>query len=403
MFKNRYLFGGLTALAMLAVSGCGQPNEYQAPPAPEVTVARPIHRDVTVYLEETGTTEPVQVAQVRARVRGFLDEIKFTDGEDVKEGQILYEIEKAQYNAAVQAAEADVSAKKVELEKAKIEADRQEKLDEQSATSETAVVAARAARDEADAAIQAANANLAQAKLDLSYTDVKAPITGRVGMTLVKRGNLVSGTDATHLTTVMQYNPIYATFYINETQLLSLVGSRKEKDADNVKKPPIDLRRQSDDDFVFQGQFDYADLQVDQNTGTYMIRGIFPNPDLQLVPGLFVRVRIPISEIKNAQLIPEYAVMTDQAGKYVFVVNAESEVERRGVSLGPKHVIDQQPFLVIDGGIEDTDLVVIQGFQRTRAGGLVTCTEENLDKQLGQPAAAAQATNDSKSSDTSSD
>ena len=124
MFKNRYLFGGLTALALLAVSGCGQPNEYQAPPAPEVTVARPIHRDVTVYLEETGTTEPVQVAQVRARVRGFLDEIKFTDGEDVKEGQILYEIEKAQYNAAVQAAEADVSAKKVELEKAKIEADR---------------------------------------------------------------------------------------------------------------------------------------------------------------------------------------------------------------------------------------------------------------------------------------
>ena len=222
-------------------------------------------------------------------------------------------------------------------------------------------------------------------------------------MTLVKRGNLVSGTDATHLTTVMQYDPIYATFYINETQLLSLVGSRKEKDADNDKKPQIDLRRQSDDDFVFQGQFDYADLQVDQNTGTYMIRGIFPNPDLQLVPGLFVRVRIPISEIKNAQLIPEYAVMTDQAGKYVFVVNAESEVERRDVSLGPKHVIDQQPFLVIDGGIEDTDLVVIQGVQRTRAGGLVTFTEENLDKQLGQPAAAAQATNDSKSSDTSSD
>ena len=404
MFKNRYLFGGLSAFALLAVSGCAPPNEYQAPPAPEVTVARPIHRDVTVYLEETGTTEPVQVAQVRARVRGFLDAIKFTDGEDVKEGQILYEIEKAQYTAAVQAAEADVSANEAELEKAKIEADRQEKLDEQSATSETAVVAARAARDEADAAIQAAKANLAQAKLNLSYTDVKAPITGRVGMTLVKRGNLVSGTEATHLTTVMEYDPIYATFYINETQLLSLAESRKGRDGDNAERPQIDLRRQSDDDFVFRGEFDYADLQVDQSTGTYMIRGIFPNPDLQLVPGLFVRVRIAISKIKNAQLIPEYSVMTDQAGKYVFVVNSKSEVERRDVRLGPKHVIDEQPFVVIEGGVKDTDLVVIQGTQRTRAGGLVRFTEQNLDEQLAQPSqtAAAQTPKDTSSTDTSS-
>lgn len=272
MSKTRILVGLLIVFCAIE-TGCAPSNAYQPPPPAKVTVATPIRRDVTIYLEETGTTEAVDLAEVRARVRGFLDDIKFEAGTDVEEGQVLYQIEKTQYAAAVAAAKADLAAQQVELEKAQIEFNRQDSLFKQDATAETALVSARAARDEAKAAIEASQANLDQAQLNLSYTDVVAPITGRVGKTLVKQGNLVDGGEATHLTTVIKYDPIYANFNINESQLLTLMKTAQEMENSGDKyKSKLYLRRQTDIGFPFEGQFEYADLAVDQSTGTFMIR-----------------------------------------------------------------------------------------------------------------------------------
>lgn len=376
------------SVTILSLLGCRPSNEYKAGPPQTVTVAKPIQRPVTLYLEETGTTEAVQMVEVRARVRGFLNEVLFTPGDDVKEGDILYRIEKTEFVAAVAAAEAQLAAANVELNQAEIELKRQQDLFAQDATAETKVVAAQAARDEAAANIQAAQANLDQANLDLQYTDVKAPIDGRVGKTLVKQGNLVDGTEATHLTTIINYDPIYANFNINERQLLEIndvAQEAKAKSGDSEKTPiKLELRRATDEGFPFQGEFDYADLAVDQSTGTFMIRGIFPNADRRILPGLFVRVRIPLKVRDDAILVPDYAVASDQAGRYVLITSGENIVERRGVTVGPRQIIQAQPFVVIEEGLTLEDHVIINGMQRARAGVAVTPNERDLNAELAE-------------------
>ena len=210
-------------------SGCSPPSQYQSPPDPVVKVALPRQQEVTDYFLERGTTEAVEVVQIRARVRGFLQEVLFQEGNEVTAGTELYRIEPEQYQAAVQAAEAKQEAARVELERTEIELKRQQSLYERSATSEQNVVAARAARDTSKAAVAAAAADLNLAKLDLEYTVIRAPIDGRVGKTLVTKGNLVDGQEATLLTTIVSYDPIYATFNLQEKLLLQLLEEGHEE------------------------------------------------------------------------------------------------------------------------------------------------------------------------------
>ena len=359
----------LLSLWAVAAFGCGQANQYEPPPPPSVTVAKPLVKTVTNYIEETGTTEAVEYVEVRARVRGFLEQINFEPGADVMAGDVLYVIEQAEYQAKVAAARADLDAKGVALTKAEIEYGRQQKLFVDAATAETNVVAAQADRDGAIAMQAASQAALDQAKLNLEYTEVRTPIDGRVGKTLVKVGNLVGDSGATHLTTVISYDPIYANFNINERVFLSLIvrRSRDERIEADQNEIPFFLARAGDDGFPFEGHFNYADLAVDQSTGTYAIRGIFPNPDQKIVPGLFVRVRIPIGIQEDALLIPELALGADQAGRYALVVSSQNIVERRNVTVG----IKDGDMVVIDEGLGPDDWVVIQGVQRARAGAEV--------------------------------
>lgn len=349
-------------------AGCGEPNVYQPPPPPSVTVAHPVKKAVTIYLEETATTEPVERVEIRARVRGFLDRVEFEPGQLVKQGDDLYQIEPEQFQATVDAAAAELEAQGANRKRAEIEKTRQENLQRESpgATSEVAVVAAQADFQSAEASVKAARAALKQAELDLSYTEVTAPVNGRVGKTLVKQGNLVGDNEATHLTTVISYDPIYANFNISERDLLELrERSPRENKADVDKEDiKIFLARANDSDFPFEGHFDYADLEVDQSMGTYMIRGIFPNPDFKILPGLFVRVRVPVGEEPDALLVPERAVGADQLGRYLLVVNSDNVVERRNVVIGTK-VGDM---VVVSEGLLADELVIIDGIQRARPG-----------------------------------
>jgi len=375
-------------LALAWMVGCAQPNQYQPPAPPSVTVAKPIQQTVTNYLEETGSTESVEMVSIRARVSGTLEKISFDAGMDVTAGDVLYVIQKREYEAKVAAAKAQSESMRVALELAKLEYKRQQNLVVDNATAQTKVDQAKAAQDGAVAALDAANAALDQAELDLEYTEVKTPISGRVGKTLVKLGNLVGEGEATHLTTVISYDPIYVNFNISERALLSV---RRREDAEAAEDREITtvkafMRRAVDQGFPYAGHLEYADLAEDQSTGTFMIRGIFPNP-MQILPGLFVRIRVPLGITENALLVPERSLGADQAGRFVMIVGDDNIVERRNVDLGAKY----DDMIVVNDGLNGNELVVIDGIQRSRPGAKASPTETQLSAVEGSLEAVEEA------------
>ncbi|MEO1984269.1 MAG: efflux RND transporter periplasmic adaptor subunit, partial [Fuerstiella sp.] len=294
-------------------------------------------------------------------------------------------------NADVNAAKADVDATKVALVRAGLEVTRQENLFKDNATAESKVQTALAERDGAAAAVAAAEANVgaaiaavtaataakAQAKLDLDYCTITAPIDGRVERTLVKIGNLVGDSEATHLTTMISYDPIHVYFNISERSLLRARSSVKDK---SQERPDISsikayLRRAIDKEFPFEGNLDYFDLGVDQSTGTFTVRAVFPNETRDIMPGLFVRIRVPIGTTENAVLLPERCVAVDQAGRFVMILDDKNVVERRNVTLGEKH----GEMVVITDGLDGKETVVIDGIQKARPGATMTPKEITLD------------------------
>ena len=396
----------LLALPSIAVAvGCSQPNVYKAPPAPTVTTASPVISTVTNYLDETGTTEAVERVDVRARVRGFLQEVRFRDGDDVEEGAPLYLIQPSEYQATFDAAEADlatasadvdaakaeVGAMNVSLRRAELEVTRQQNLFKDNATAESKVQTAVAERDGAESAVAAAEAKVGaakaavtaakaaktQAKLDLDYCTITAPMDGRVERTLVKMGNLVGDNEATHLTTMVSYDPIHVYFNISERSLLrARSGAKNEsKGRPDLTSIKAYLRRAVDKGFPYEGNLDYADLGVDQSTGTFTIRAVFPNKSLELIPGLFVRIRVPIGTTENAVLLPERCVAVDQTGRFVRILDDKNVVERRNITLGEKY----GEMVVITDGLDGQETVVIDGIQRARPGAKVIPKEIQLD------------------------
>lgn len=389
-------------VGILFLVGCQKANTFQPPPPPTVTVAKPVVQTVTDYLEETGTTEASDYAQVRARVRGFLEEIQFEPNQEIKKGDVLYKIEKdiyeaaleqanaelAQSNASIAQANASLAVANAELKRADEQFKTAQRLVQRNALSreeydnrEAAFGVAKAEVERANSEILSAKARVAKAEaakadatIDLRYTTVESPIDGQVDKTNVYVGNLVGDGEATHLTTVVNFDPMFATFSISERALLNIIGQRDEKR--DKKTVRMFLGREIDKGYPIAGHLNYYDTAVDESTGTYLVRGEFPNPGERpsLLPGLFVRIRVPVGEIENAILIPERAVASDQLGRYVLVVNSENEVERRDVQLGTK--LDSM--IVVRDGLKSTDRLVVDGVQRARVGAKVTPKEIEL-------------------------
>lgn len=385
-WASQFVRSPLVLLLFLSLCGCTAQNEYQPPPPAEVNVALPLVRDVTIFMEETGTTEAVERVEIHARVEGIIEEVLFEPNDIVEEDQVLFKLERRRYVAARDMANAELEAKKVGREKAEIEFNRQKELFDKKATPETNLVAAKAELDGSEAAVLAAEAKLDDAQLDLDYTEVRSPIKGRVGKAMVKRGNLVTGQPSTHLTTVISYDEIYANFSISERDYLEFLDKKdrdeRENRSDNV---PLFLARATDTTFPFRGSFNFADLAVDESTGTFAVRGIFPNPDLKIVPGLFVRIRAPTENKKDALLVPESATGFDQAGNYLLVVDEKDMVQRRDITLGNKF----GPMVVIASGLKAGERVVVDGVQRSRPGAMVSPTEVplSIDESLLNPLA----------------
>ena len=371
---------GLCGLSPLLLA-CEEQNTYVAPPPPKVTVARPLVQDVTEYLEFTGTTIAYARVEVPARVPGVLRSLHFEVGTPVGEGDLLFTIDPVEYEAQVQAAEAELARAEARRTETAKTLERAETLIKRGNISQAKVDEAQADFLSAKAEVLVREANLTQARINLGYTKVTAPISGRVGRNLVDVGNLVGQGEATILTDITTYDPMYVYFDVNERDLLRyLTRNRKEAPDDSPagrrETMPIEIGLANEKGFPHRGITDFADSQVDSDTGTIRVRGIVPNPGREPVflPGLFVRIRLPFETRPDVPLVTERAVGFDQGGQYVMVVSADNVVERRAVTLGT--LLDG--LRVIASGVGPDDRVVVKGLQRAREGIAVQAEEVDM-------------------------
>jgi RND family efflux transporter MFP subunit len=361
------------AICGIAITGCEKEQNKLVLRPPEVTVAEPVEQEVIEALEFTGTTQGVETVEIRARVKGFLDQMLFQPSGRVTKNQLLFVIDPRQYQAAVDQAKADLSAKKAELEFSSFEVKRLEGLSKQDVAAQYELVQAVSRRDTNIAAIAAAEAALKNAELNLEYTQVKSPIDGRISRNLVDVGNLVGEAGNTELATVVKDIPIYAYFNVSERDYLTLkrkFGVKRDVlDANPTTRriAPAYLGLFDEKGYPHKGYVDYSDPTVDSATGTLQARAVFDNTDGFLIPGLFVRIQVPISKHPGL-LVPDIALGADQSGRYLLVVNDKNVVEYRPVKIGTL----VGTMRVISEGISKTDHVIVNGIQRARPGATVT-------------------------------
>lgn len=361
------------ALAMIAtgLAGCGRAGPPPMPPA-EVTVSKPLVRQVTDWDEYTGRLAAVESVEVRARVSGYLEAVHFEDGTLVQKGDLLFVIDPRPYQAARDEAQAQLSRARIRLDLAVNDLDRAQRLYESRAISEEEFDARTQERKEAQAAIEAAEAAVQATELDLAFSRVRAPISGRIGRKLVTEGNLITGgaTQSTLLTTIVSVDPMHVYFTADERaylryQRMAQDGLRpSSRDAAN----PVRIQLADEESFQHEGLMDFVDNVVDLATGTMQGRAVIPNPDGVLTPGLFARVQLLGEGPYKALLVPDMAIGTDQAQRLVWVLNDDDTVRPQPVTLGRA----VGPLRVIREGLEQDDRVVINGLQRVRPGAPVT-------------------------------
>jgi RND family efflux transporter MFP subunit len=367
---------GLTWLApllALALSGCGdKPPQQPAAAAPPVTVAQPVKRTVTDWDEFTGRFEAVQEVQVRARVGGFVTSVEFRDGSIVKAGDLLYVIDARPFEAVAEQAEGQLSDARAKAELARRELDRALTLNQTQAVSDSIVDQRRQTLQAARAAEMQAEGALKAAKLNIEFSHVIAPITGRVSRHLVTPGNLVQGSEggATLLTSIVSLDPIYIYFDVDEATYLrnSRLWFEGKRPSSRDTPNPVEVTLTGETKPSHEGKMDFLDNRLDVSTGTLRSRAVIQNKDLSILPGQFGRVRIIGSAPYEALLLPDAAVATDQSRKIVFVVKDDNTVEAKPVTLGPL----DEGLRVIREGLNPEDRVIVDGLQRARVGAKVT-------------------------------
>ncbi|MFA6265000.1 MAG: efflux RND transporter periplasmic adaptor subunit [Pseudolabrys sp.] len=347
------------------LAACGEKNTYVAPPPPKVTVAVPVKKPVTRFLESTGNVAAVNSADLVARVAGFVEAIKYQDGDAVKKGQALFVIEQKPYELKVQQAKAAEESARATLVKAQADYQRQADLVPSGSTSKSSLDNSLGTRDSAQASLDQAVASTKLAENDLAYTQVTAPFDGVVSARKVSVGAYVSGT-GNPLASIVSTDPVYVNFSIGEQETIrvrAMIAARGLTPAE-LKKVPVEVSLQTETGYPHKGTLDYASPTVDPSTGTLAGRAILDNPNNVLLPGLFVRVRIPLGPPKEELLVPDTALGTDQSGRYLLVAGKDGVVEQRRVDLGPLDGTLQ----VIDKGVGPDDRVIVNGMLRAVPG-----------------------------------
>lgn len=364
---------GLVVLTILC--GCSKAPQTVEMPAPDVTVAHPVKQEVTKYLEYTGSTSALESVDLRARVKGFLESVNFVPSSRVTKGEVLFVIDPKPYKAREEEAQASLDARKAALDLAQVEQEKAKQLESKEAISQIKYLEATAKRDVAKADVAKAQADLDAAKLNLEYTQVKTPIDGRVGRNLVDVGNLVGAGENTLLTTVVNDSSVYVYFNVSELDLLPLVRKYRvdvESPSERGDTVPVYVGLADEKGYPHEGTLDFTDTKVDSSTGTMRVRAIVKNHSGVLLPGLFVRVRVPIDK-SPALLVPDVAIMADQGGRYVMVVDDKDVAEQRRITVGQQ--VDRMR--VVEEGLKESDRVIVNGIQRARPGAKVNIVQSD--------------------------
>ncbi|MDA9521844.1 hemolysin secretion protein D [Bradyrhizobium sp. CCBAU 11434] len=369
--------------AVIALAGCEDKNAYVAPPPPKVDVATPIQRPVTRYVEATGNTAPIKSVDLVARVQGFLQTIDYTDGTFVKQGTQLFTIEPETYKLKLEQAQAAEAGAQASLKQAEADYKRQVDLVQRQAVSQATLDTSTSTRDNAQANLQQAQANTRIAELNYSYTKVSAPFDGIVSAHLVSIGELVGASSPTQLATIVAMDPIWVNFTVNEQDVLRIraEAQRRGLTPADLKQFPIEVGLQTETGYPHEGRLDYVAPTLNTSTGTLAVRGVVPNDKRVLLPGYFVRVRVPFDQDKNALLVPDTALGSDQGGRYLLVANKDNVVEQRKVQIGPT----DNGLRVIESGLQPDDRVVISGLLRVIPGQKIDPQQTKIE----QPQASA--------------
>jgi membrane fusion protein, multidrug efflux system len=363
------------ALLVPLLAACDEKKQAAAPPPPPpaVGVSVAAMKGVSRADQFVGRIQAIGIVQVRARVEGFIEKVLFTEGQDVKAGDVLYQIEKSQYQALADQAKANLAAAQATTINAQLQYNRSLQLVKNQYTPQATVDQNKAAWDTAKAQVLQTQAALTQTEINLGYTDIRSPIDGRIGLTALTTGNLVNPASGV-LTTIVSQDPIYVLFPVSQRQLEDIRESRKQQDGSQTKIQIL-VTLSNGKEYALPGVWNFTDPQVDQQTDTLTMRATLPNPDRLLVDGEFVTVQIKEKKEQPRLVVPQAALQVDQAGYYVMVVNGDNKVEQRRVTVGPNQGVDA----VIQSGLKEGEKVIVEGVQKVRPGQLVKATVTDTD------------------------
>jgi len=376
-----FMFSLLLPLLISACTNSETATNSVTPPPPQVKIAQPLSLNTTDWDEYTGRIEAVSAVDIRARVGGYLEKVNFTAGEKVNKGDLLFLIDQKPYKAQLNFASAELERAKTRQELAKNDLQRADNLFREKAISTEEFDTRSKGLREATAAVASAEANLYTAKINLDYCEIRAPISGRIGRELMTAGNLVTGGDTTILTTIVSTDPIYVYVDADEQSVLKYRRQvqKNAKGSADLKGTPIELAVADESDYPHQGRIDYVSPREDAATGTVTLRGVFANKDELLSPGFFAHVRVRGSSAYQALLIPDRAIGTDQAQRFVWITNQQNQAEYRqvipGVRMGQMRVIKQ--------GLQSGEWVVIEGQQKLKPNIVVNPERITLSESQG--------------------
>jgi RND family efflux transporter MFP subunit len=380
--RSHSAFAAALLLALpLAACGESQTNQAAAPPAPKVTVAKPTQKLVSDYDEYVGRFVAYDFVEVRARVSGYLDKIHFADGQLIKAGDDLFTIDRRPFEAALDQARAAVEQAKANLAFAEADLARGESLPKGTVITQQSLDQRIQAKRVAASSVTAQEAAVRQAELDLQFTELKSPVSGRIGDRRVSIGNLVTGGttgNTTLLATVATVDPIRFEFTMDEQSYLRYLNAASKQAATAANRGmslPVRLKLIDEDEFTREGKIDFVDNVIDQSSGTIRGRAEFQNPDSRLTPGMFGRVQLTTSEPAMALLIPDNAVATEQVRKFVYVLSPDKVANPKYVTLGP--LVDG--LRVITAGLDAKDTVIVNGLMRVRPGAKVDPEEAKAE------------------------
>ena len=378
MNRSLILLPLLAASLAASLSGCKPDNKFQPPPPPEISVAVPLQQSVTPYEELTGNTVAFATVDLVARVEGFLTSQNYVDGSFMKKGDTLFVIEQTMYKAKVKEGEAQLDGAKAQLLNAEAEFTRQETLLRQNVTAQNTYDQAKAKRDSARANVENAEGNLTIAQTNLGYTTVMAPFDGLVSKHQVSVGELVGNGVATKLATIVQLDPIYVEFNVSEQDVLKIRQNlaNRRLTVEELGKIPLDVGLMNEEGYPHAGFLNYVSPEIDAQTGTILVRGLFKNPDRDLIPGFFARIRLPMGLGSTpVLLIPNRVIAEDQAGKYALIVNKDNVVEQKRIKTGQLLVGGLR---VIIEGLTADDRVVLTTNGQAVPGGKVVPKQETI-------------------------